>query len=208
MQGTQTEIAASLVSLLSGDNGSLGTAAALQQCLGLHIANDEDFQPHTLALALLSHGKAKQQAAAAAAQPGHGTANGSSAAAASQADSAAPRLLQERSTPHAGPPGASDGADDASKPAQANQVANAALREAEAAYQVVAMLAAEAPTCLTGLVSKLLSQAFPSTRELARSALLQKWAMDVLFCMAGDARVASEVCQVMPAQLVLAWSSV
>lgn len=203
VQGSAQEVAGSLVSLLAAETGKLGTAAALQKCLGEHIESDDSFQAHTLALTLLSSAKAQQQAAKTA-WPGRAAGSMQTAlqVAGTQTPAASADQMHANSTGCAGEGAAQQGGPCAA----AFQAGTAAqcLRKAEAALQAMAMLAAESPACLIGIVSKLLSQAFPQGSSMATSELLQKWAIDVLYHMAGDATTRPEVCSSWTASLLLA----
>lgn len=72
--------------------------------------------------------------------------------------------------------------------------ASDALQEAQAAMQVLAMLAAERPMLLAGTAKQILASAFPHRSKLDLGLeLLQKWALDAVVAMARDVSTAPEV---------------
>jgi hypothetical protein len=161
--------------------GNLGTAAAVQRCFALLLADPSDSFScaHNVAhcllqlcrqhLAVLATGRISQAVGVATLSP-----------------EAAGNALQEDSW-------RTSRAVDAASLGPASTTD--ALQDAQAAMQVLAMLAAERPMLLAGMAKQILATAFPHRSKLKQGLeLLQKWALDAVVAMAGDAITASEVC--------------
>ena len=191
-QGKPHEIADRLIALLAGERGTKCTAKALRMCLSLILkkTDGDAFSPHDVTLSLLASARGAIAAAAAA-------------AAAPAATAAHQRVAVRRDSDAAGPSKTPLADVSAAEPSQQTSGSGALpgsmsscrahLRRAEAALQVLSIIAAEQPAALTGLVPRVLDTAFPRS-QLAELQLVQKWALDSIYHLALDPSTIAEVC--------------